>query len=161
MTPNSEVQNFAVVGIGASAGGLQALLPVISGLKPRGRFAFILAHHLSPDKPCSLIEILQTKCQLAVSWAEDGLELVPDHLFVCPPGHNIEVADDRLLVSQAEVGQPIAPSIDRLFRSIAETRQEKAIVVILSGSGHDGTLGAEAVAAAEGLVILQNPASYN
>ncbi|WP_371928912.1 CheR family methyltransferase, partial [Methylomonas aurea] len=158
LTPKSELQNCAVVGIGASAGGLQALLPVISGLKRRGRFAYILAHHLSPDKPCSLIEILQSKCHLAVSWAENGMELVPDHLFVCPPGHNIEVADDRLIVSQSEDGQPIAPSIDGLFRSIAETRHEKAIVVILSGSGHDGTLGAEAVAAAEGLVILQNPA---
>ncbi|WP_197491390.1 CheR family methyltransferase [Methylomonas methanica] len=158
MGSEGEQRKCEVVGIGASAGGLQALLPVIFGLKLRARYAYVLAHHLSPDKPCSLIELLQSKCQLAVSWAEDGMALAPDHLFVCPPGHNIEVVDDRLIVSESEDGQPIAPSIDRLFRSIAETRQEKAIVVILSGSGHDGTLGAEAVAAAEGLVILQNPA---
>jgi len=158
LTVEIEGQNCAVVGIGASAGGLQALIPVISGLKPQGRCAYILAHHLSPDKPCSLIELLQSKCSLDVSWARDGIELVPDYLYACPPGHNIEVVGNKLVVSQSEDAQPIAPSIDRLFRSIADSRQEKAIVVILSGSGHDGTLGAEAVAAAEGLVILQNPA---
>ncbi|MCQ8116433.1 CheR family methyltransferase [Methylomonas rosea] len=158
MGSGGEQKKCEVVGIGASAGGLQALMPVIAGLKQRGRFAYVLAHHLSPDKPCSLIELLQSKCQLAVSWAEDGMALAPDNLFVCPPGHNIEVVDDKLLVFQVEEAQPIAPSIDRLFRSIADSRQDKAIVVILSGSGHDGTLGAEAVAAAEGLVILQNPA---
>ncbi|MDO8941245.1 MAG: CheR family methyltransferase [Methylicorpusculum sp.] len=158
MTEEIEEQNCAVVGIGASAGGLQALIPVISGIKPRGKCAYVLAHHLSPDKPCSLVELVQSKCPLSVLWARDGDELVPDHVYMCPPGHNIELVDNHWVVSQSEDTQAIAPSIDRLFRSIAESRQEKAIVVVLSGSGHDGALGAEAVAAADGLVILQNPA---
>ncbi|TCV85011.1 MULTISPECIES: CheR family methyltransferase [Methylomonas] len=158
MGSEGEQKKCEVVGIGSSAGGLQALMPVIAGLKLRGRSAYVLAHHLSPDKPCSLIELLQNKCALNVSWAQNGIELLPDHLYACPPGHNIEVVDDKLVILQSEDAQPIAPSIDRLFRSIADSRQDKAIVVILSGSGHDGTLGAEAVAAAEGLVILQNPA---
>ncbi|OQW78670.1 MAG: hypothetical protein BVN35_03170 [Proteobacteria bacterium ST_bin11] len=153
-----EQRSCEVVGIGASAGGLQALMPVFAGLQPQGKFAYVLAHHLSPDKPCLLTELLQARSSLNVCWAEDGMDLVSDHLYVCPPRHNIEVANHKLIVFPSENTQPISPSIDGLFSSIADSRQEKAIVVLLSGSGHDGTLGTEAVAAVEGLVILQNPA---
>ena len=152
-----ERQALRVVAFGASAGGLQALRPVVNGLLPDGRTAYLVAHHLSPVHPTSLAELLGANSPLAVVAAAQDEPLLPDHVYICPPGFNIELGNDCALLSPANPAKSIAPSVDRLFRSLAEHRQEAAVIVILSGSGSDGTLGAEAVSAVNGTVIVQRP----
>ncbi len=145
----------SVVGIGASAGGLQALQPIVSSLVEKGTTAYVIAHHLSPSKPCALVELLANKTRLNVSWAVNSEPLIPDHVYICPPGFDIEVVANSLALYPLTEAQLNSPSIDRLFRSLAECRQETAVVVVLSGSGHDGLAGAEAVSAVGGVVIAQ------
>ena len=142
---------------GASAGGLQALRPIINGLERNGATAYLIAHHLSPSHPTSLAELLGAKSKLRVVTASQGESLRADHVYVCPPGYDIELADDRLTIILPQISAIIAPSIDRLFRSLAADLGEQAVVVILSGSGHDGTQGAEAINAVSGTVIVQLP----
>ncbi|HXE40028.1 MAG TPA: CheR family methyltransferase, partial [Azonexus sp.] len=89
--------------------------------------------------------------------AASGDALLADHVYICPPGYDMELGDERLMLVAPDPTKSIAPSIDRLFRSVAECRREDAVVVILSGSGSDGTLGAEAVNAVDGTVIVQLP----
>ncbi|MDP3638486.1 MAG: CheR family methyltransferase, partial [Azonexus sp.] len=158
MTANSnEAKELRVVAFGASAGGLQALRPIINGLERHGDTAYVVAHHLSPVHPSSLTELLAAKSKLTVVAASQDERLLADHVYVCPPGHDIELANGQLILTPTDSSSTIAPSIDRLFRSLAEAQGENAVVVILSGSGHDGTAGAEAVNAANGTVIIQDP----
>ena len=147
-----------VVGIGASAGGLQALQPIVSSLVEKGTTAYVIAHHLSPSKPCTLVELLAKKTLLNVSWAVHNEPLIPNHIYICPPGFDIEVVATSLVLYPITEAQLNSPSIDRLFRSLAECRQDNAVAAVLSGSGHDGLAGAEAVSAAGGVVIAQTSA---
>ena len=150
-------QPLRIVAFGASAGGLQALRPIINGLEPDGNTAYLVAHHISPNHPSSLAELLRYRSTITVVPASHGASLQPDHVYVCPPGHDLEVLENRLVLVATNASKSIAPSIDRLFRSVVESSSERSVVVILSGSGSDGTLGAEAVNAAEGIVIVQLP----
>lgn len=153
----SEAQSPRIVAFGASAGGLQALRPIINRLPRDGQHAYLVAHHLSPVHPTSLAELLGAQSQLTVVVATDHGVPLPDHVYVCPPGCDIELVDGRLSVTPSDPNGAIAPSIDRLFRSLAACRGEKAIVVILSGSGSDGVQGAEAVNSVDGMVLVQLP----
>ncbi len=155
IAPPSENKLKCVVGIGASAGGLQALLPIVSSLTEKGTTAYVIAHHLSPSKPCALVDLLANKTPLKVKWAVDGEALITDHIYICPPGVDIEVVSNTLALYSTEDSTLISPSVDRFFRSLAESYQETAIAVILSGSGHDGMTGAEAITTAGGMVIAQ------
>ena len=155
--PDTAEQRLRIVAFGASAGGLQALRPIINALKPDGETAYLVAHHISPNHPSSLSELLSHKSTLTVTPASQGELLQPDHVYVCPPGHDIELAENRIALMPTAAAKSIAPSIDRLFRSLVDGQGERTIVVILSGSGSDGTLGAEAVNANEGTIIVQLP----
>ena len=155
--PDTAEQRLRIVAFGASAGGLQALRPIINALKPDGETAYLVAHHISPNHPSSLAELLGHKSTLAVIPASQDELLQPDHVYVCPPGHDMEIAENRIALMSTAATKSIAPSIDRLFRSVADCLGERSTVVILSGSGSDGTLGAEAVNAYEGTVIAQLP----
>ncbi|HSG23224.1 MAG TPA: PAS domain S-box protein, partial [Azonexus sp.] len=158
MAANSnEASELRIVAFGASAGGLQALRPIINGLQRHSGTAYLVAHHLSPVHPSSLTELLAAKSQLTVVAASQDEHLLADHVYICPPGHDIELANGQLTLTPTDSSSTIAPSIDRLFRSLAEALGENAVAVILSGSGHDGTAGAEAVNAANGTVIIQDP----
>jgi len=156
-TPPTETPRLRVVAFGASAGGLQALRPIINGLERDGGTAYLIAHHLSPVHPTSLAELLGAQSKLAVVAAAQDEALLADRVYVCPPGYDIELAGGRLTLLPADPAKSIAPSIDRLFRSLAEQLREKAVAVILSGSGSDGTLGAGAINGVDGTVIVQLP----
>ncbi len=146
-----------LVAIGASAGGLQALRPIVQGLERHGRAAYVLAQHLSSSQPSNLTEILGTHSALTVVTATHGAPLWPDHLYVCPSGFDLEVDAGHLVLSEPDPSAFIAPSIDKLFVSAAASFASKSVGVILSGSGHDGTAGAMAISAAGGQVIVQSP----
>jgi len=146
-----------LVAFGASAGGLRALRPIVESLARQGRTAYVLAQHLSPAHSSQLAEILAARSELTIANASHGSLLLPDHLYVCPPGYDIVVAGERLELLPPEPSAFISPSIDKLFKSAAACFRGHAVGVILSGSGQDGAAGMAAIRAAGGIAIVQEP----
>ena len=119
---STDTQNkvLHIVGIGASAGGLEALEALLGSLPPDARPAFVVAQHLSPDRRSLLVELMSRCTPLQVRQAVDGTVLLPGTVSIGPPNHDIRVDRERLLVSGHEPRFGPSPSIDRLFDSIAE-----------------------------------------
>ncbi|WP_051283944.1 chemotaxis protein CheB [Desulforegula conservatrix] len=154
--PYHEKAKF-IVGIGASAGGLDALTPLVSRIESCGHAAYIIARHMSPDHGSRLAEILSGYSALTVITASDEMALLADTIYVVPPGYDAEVEDDRILLKSPSPEFHSVPSVDILFASIARSRGENSVGIILSGAGSDGTKGAGAIKNAGGLVIAQKP----
>ena len=148
-----------LVGIGASAGGLEALQLMLGGLVSDGNVAYVVAQHLSPDHGSLMVELLARATPLQVLKAVDGAELLPGTITVCPPNHDIRVLGNRVALADPEPRFGPSPSIDHLFESIAEDWSERGAAVVLSGTGSDGARGLRAIRAAGGLTIAQAPES--
>lgn len=148
-----------VVGIGASAGGLEALQALFSNLPPDSGFAFIVVTHQLPDHASLLPELLHHYTTMPVMSAEDGMALKANHVFVCPPGRNLALLNQRLrLIEPGQYNSANLP-IDYFLRSLAECVQEMSVGIILSGTGTDGTLGLKAIKGVSGMTMVQDPAS--
>lgn len=146
-----------VVGIGASAGGLEALGELMPHL-PHGDMAFIVVQHLAPDHESMLPRLIARMTELDVVAAADGMPLQPGHVYVITP--NVELAVMHGVIRA--VPRPPTPlhlPIDYLFRALADDLGPSAIGIVLSGNGMDGTLGLEAIRAAGGLTFVQDPAT--
>lgn len=148
-----------VVGIGASAGGLEALEKFFANTPRQSALSFLVVQHLSPDHKSFMVELLSKRTQIPVLQAEDGLEIKPDHIYLIPPKKILKIYRGRLLVAEREMDRGFNMPIDILFRSLAEERQYHAIGVILSGTGSDGTMGIRAIKDAGGLVMVQSEAT--
>ncbi len=158
-TPPDADPGMHLVGIGASAGGLEALQALLGSLTPGGNVAYVVAQHLSPDHGSLMVELLARVTELQVVKAVDGATLLPDTVSVCPPNHDISVSGNRLRLVAPEPRFGPSPSIDRLFESIADHWNGHGAAVVLSGTGSDGARGLRAVRAAGGLTIAQTPES--
>ncbi|MEY8688798.1 MAG: chemotaxis protein CheB, partial [Leptothrix sp. (in: b-proteobacteria)] len=145
-----------LVVIGASAGGLHALRPIVQALGRNGRTAYVLAQHMAPDQASHLTELLGAHSVLTVLTAESGQRLQADHFYICPPHRHVQVIDGQLALSIPPPGTLVAPSVDLLFESAATSHGNQAIGVILSGSGQDGLAGAATLSAAGGLLLVQS-----
>jgi two-component system, chemotaxis family, CheB/CheR fusion protein len=148
-----------LIGIGASAGGLEALQQLMGGVSVGGNVAYVVAQHLAPDHGSLLVDLLARVTPLQVLNAVDGSVLLPDTITVCPPNHDIRVQGNRVALVDPEPRFGPSPSIDRLFESIAEHWAERGAALVLSGTGSDGARGLRAVRAAGGLTIAQSPES--
>ncbi len=147
-----------VVGVGSSAGGLEALQEFLGSLTPDGS-AIIVAQHLAPDYPTLLVELLSRATPFEVEEAVDGSPLRTNIVTVVPPNHDLTLVGDRLsLVEAAERVGP-SPSIDLLFESLAQNWGARAVGVVLSGTGSDGAHGLRTIRAAGGLTMVQSPES--
>jgi two-component system, chemotaxis family, CheB/CheR fusion protein len=150
-------KSFPVVGIGASAGGLEAVSEMIAELPATTGMAFLLVQHLDPAHESFLAEILAKRAAFRVETATDGAILVPDHLYVIPPNTVMTVADGVLrLRSRDGEARPHKP-VNILFRSLAEQLGHRAIAVVLSGTDSDGAQGLEAIKGAGGITMAQEP----
>jgi two-component system CheB/CheR fusion protein len=149
--------DVAVVGIGASAGGLDASRKLVEALPAGNGMAFILVQHLDPTHESMLVELLAGHTSMTVCQATDGMKLEPDHLYVIPPGTYLSVGDGALHLSQPQARHGARLPFDFLLHSLAEACGARAIGVILSGSGADGSLGLMTVHEKGGLVIAQDP----
>jgi two-component system chemotaxis response regulator CheB len=148
---------FDVVALAASAGGLAALSQVLSGIPPNFPAAIVLLQHLDPRHRSLLAEILQRRTELAVKLAHDGERLTPGTVHVAPPDRHLLVnRDGTLSLSQSELVHFLRPSADLLFESIAAAYGDRAIAVVLSGSGADGSMGVRAINKMGGTVIAQD-----
>jgi two-component system CheB/CheR fusion protein len=148
-----------IVGIGASAGGLEALTLLAQNLPERNNTAYIVAQHLSPTHKTMLVELLTRECKLTIVDAENGKSLQADTIYITPPNHNIEInAENKIVLSAIEAHsfEP-KPSVNKLFNSLAHHKKEKAIGIILSGTGSDGTNGMKLINAEGGITIVQTP----
>jgi two-component system, chemotaxis family, CheB/CheR fusion protein len=157
--PTVTINNFPIVGIGASAGGLEAFVQVFSKMPADIGMAFVLVQHLDPTHPSLSTDIISKSTQLKVEEVKDGIRVQPNHAYVLPPNHNVKIENGVLNLSArgAIPGQNMP--IDFFFQSLAQSLQERAIGIVLSGTGTDGTTGLWAIKADGGLTYAQDPAS--
>lgn len=154
---NAEMKenSFPVVAIGASAGGLEAMMELLKYLPADTGMAFIYVQHLSPDHKSMLTEILSKKTSMIVQEIDDMDKIKPNNVFVIPYNKGIEVTDGHIkLIPRSDSSAAI--SIDILFSSLAEAQKERVIGIILSGSASDGTVGMNAIKQQGGLTFAQD-----
>jgi two-component system CheB/CheR fusion protein len=147
-----------VVGIGASAGGLEALERLFGALPADSGAAFVVIQHLSPDHKSMMDDLLSRYTDMPVQVAQHGMPLAANSVFLIPPAKSLRLAGNRLLLSP-KPDHGLALPIDVFFNSMAEQCADRATAVVLSGTGSDGSRGVLAVNAAGGFVFVQEPAS--
>ncbi|MEF2277344.1 CheR family methyltransferase [Deinococcus sp. YIM 134068] len=145
----------AVVGIGGSAGALDGYERFFLGLPPGGGMAYVIVPHLDPEHRGLMTDILRRCTPMPVVQVEDGTELRPDHVYVIPPGRSLTLRHGTLLLDDLEAAQ--GRTIDTFFASLAADQGTRAVGVVLSGTGSDGTRGVQAIREAGGLVFVQDP----
>jgi two-component system CheB/CheR fusion protein len=150
---------FPVVALGASAGGLEALRQLFSHLPAEPGMAFVVIQHLDPERPSMLTRLLEESTQLSVVEAADGMRLESNRVHVIPSGSDLTIEDGVLaLLPRRRTGHLHLP-IDSFFRALAADVGARAIGVILSGSGADGTEGLKVIKSEGGIAIVQDPNS--
>src|SRR6185312_9102555 len=149
---------FPIVGIGASAGGLEAVSELLAALPSQCGMAFVLVQHLDPDHESLLTELLAKKTAMPVAQAQEGVVVERDHVYVIPPNTTLTLRDQHLHLAV----RPSAPArhmpADALLKSLAADRGDASIGVILSGGDSDGALGIEAIKHEGGITFAQEPA---
>src|SRR6478736_6875058 len=157
----AEEARFPIVGVGASAGGLAAFEAFFSGMPAHSDsgMAFVLVQHLAPDHKSILVELVKRYTRMQVFEVEDGMRVLPNCAYIIPPNRDMALLNGtlHLLEAVAQRGQRL--SIDFFFRSLAQDQRERAMCVVLSGSGSDGTQGVRAIKAEGGMAMAQNPDS--
>jgi two-component system, chemotaxis family, CheB/CheR fusion protein len=155
-TPNDEL---SVVAVGASAGGIEAFTELVRHLATDTGLAFVFIQHLDPTHPSILSEIIGKETKMPVSEVTDGLHVAPNQVFIIPPNSMMSIAGNTLELTPREDSHGVHMSIDRFMRSLAEAKGNRAIGVILSGSGTDGTLGIAEIQAQGGVTFAQDEAT--
>ncbi|HEY3922220.1 MAG TPA: chemotaxis protein CheB [Gaiellaceae bacterium] len=151
------VSRIDVVALVASAGGIHALGRVLSGLPRDFEAAVVVVLHLQSGQPSMLADVLARRSPLPVKQAVPGDRLEPGHVYVAPPDAHLIMREDGAL--QLDMSPPIhflRPSADVFLASLASSHSQRALAVVLSGSGHDGALGATAVKESGGIVLAQD-----
>jgi two-component system CheB/CheR fusion protein len=150
---------FPIVGIGASAGGLEALEQFLQHVPQDSGLAFVIIQHLDPTHKAMLTELLQRATAMKTFQARDRLQVKPNCVYVIPPNKDMSILHGALHLFEPSEPRGLRLPIDFFLRSLAEDRQERSIGVILSGMGSDGTLGLKAIKEKAGLVLVQDPAT--
>jgi two-component system CheB/CheR fusion protein len=150
---------LTIVGIGASAGGLEALERLFKTLPDQTGMAFVVIQHLSPDFKSLMDELLARHTGMPIHRVENGMQVEPDSVYLIPPRKEMIIAGGRLLLTDKAPQRDLSLPIDHFFRSLAHDAGERAVAIVLSGTGSDGSRGIRDVHAAGGLVIVQQPDS--
>jgi two-component system, chemotaxis family, protein-glutamate methylesterase/glutaminase len=151
---------FDIVALAASAGGLNALAEVLSTLPAEFTAAIAIVQHLAPQHRSLMADILSRRTALKVKQAQEGDSLTPGTVYIAPPDRHLLVnCDGTLSLSKSELVHFLRPSADLLFESMAASYKNRAIAVVLTGTGTDGAMGVEAVKKMGGTVIAQDEAT--
>ncbi|MBK8594152.1 MAG: PAS domain-containing protein [Holophagales bacterium] len=150
---------FPIVGIGASAGGLEALEEFFRHVPEGCGMAFVVVQHLDPTHVGVLAELLQRTTSMPVVQVRDRMKVKPDSVYVIPPNRDLSLLHGSLHLLEPTAPRGLRLPIDFFFRSLADDRHERSIGVVLSGMGSDGTPGLRAIKEAAGLVLVQEPAT--
>jgi len=156
--PPYAVADFSVVGIGASAGGLDASRKLLDSLPADSGMAFILIQHLDPTHESMMVELLMPHTAMTVRQAAEGMLVEPNSVYVIPPGAYLSVGNGALHLTTSQIRRGARLPFDFLLNSMASEYGVRTIGVVLSGTGADGSIGLKAVKAAGGRVIAQDPA---
>jgi two-component system CheB/CheR fusion protein len=157
--PTFANKKFPIVGIGASAGGLEAMELFFKNMPKGAGIAFVVIQHLDPTHVGILPELLQRATSMNVQQASDGLAIKPDNVYVIPPNKSMSILNGVLHLFVPVESRGLRLPVDVFFVSLAQDRLEDSIGVILSGMGNDGTIGVKTIKANKGLVLVQDPAT--
>ena len=152
-------KSLNVVGIGASAGGLEAINAFFDKVPERSGLTFVLVQHLSPDYKSMMPELLAKHTKIKIAKVTNNMAVEPDCIYTIPADKNILIRGGRLLLEDRGNPKALNLPINNFLKSLAEDQKERAIGVILSGTGSDGTLGIESIKENGGMVIAQDPSS--
>ena len=156
--PNAD---FPIVGIGASAGGLAAFEAFFSGMPKdvEPGMAFVLVQHLAPDHESILTDLVKRYTHMEVFEVKDGVEVKPNCTYIIPPNRDMAFLNGKLQLLEPAAPRGQRLPIDFFFRSLAQDQRERAVCIVLSGTGSDGTQGVRAVKGEGGMAMAQNPES--
>ncbi|HEY2743384.1 MAG TPA: chemotaxis protein CheB [Polyangia bacterium] len=155
----SSVADFLIVGIGASAGGLEPLERLFAAVPRPCGMAFVVLQHLSPDFESRMDELLGRQTTLPIHRVVDGMEVRPDAVYLIPPRKDMIISSGKLLLNEREDVRAFSLPIDHFFRSLAQDVGRRAVGIVLSGAGSDGSRGVREIHDAGGLIICQTPES--
>ncbi len=155
--PREPTPHFCVAGIGASAGGLEAICELFEAMPTDGNIAFVVVQHLYPTQKSLAAEIISKHTAIVTTPAEDGMLLEPNHIYTIPPNTYPSLSLGRLQLEQPKNETGPRLPIDHFFSSLGNDQKERAIGIILSGSGTDGSLGLKQIEANGGIVMAQKP----
>jgi two-component system CheB/CheR fusion protein len=156
---NIRSTNITIVGIGASAGGLEALESFFKNMPPDSGLAFVVIQHLDPNFKNILPELLQKTTLMPVSQITDNLKVCPNHIYVIPPNKTLTIENGFLHLSIPKEERGLRLPIDTFFQSLALDQLDKSVGIILSGMGSDGSEGIKEIKKNKGLVLVQDPAN--
>lgn len=145
-----------IIGIGASAGGLEAIQEFFKNMPEKTGLSFVVIQHLSPDYKSMMDELLSRHTKIKIEKVEDGMEVIPDTIYLIPPRKNMSVYHGKLYLEDQDHKKGLNLPIDIFFRSLAAETEKKSIGIILSGTGSDGTLGVKAIKEAGGMIMVQD-----
>ena len=152
-----EEDNFLIVGIGASAGGVQALKKFFANVAADSNAAYVVILHLSPDHESRLAEILQTVAKIPVKQVSEKIEVNPNHIYVVSPNESLSMRDGHIDVSPIHTVEERRAPVDIFFRTLAESHHARAVAVVLSGTGANGSMGIKRIKENGGAAFVQNP----
>jgi two-component system, chemotaxis family, CheB/CheR fusion protein len=148
-------KTFTIVAIGASAGGLEPIKSLISKITSSDAFTYVITQHLDPQKPTEILEILSRVSPIPISMIENNETIKSDKIYICPPKYDLIIEKNCFKLIQPSLKAYFTPSIDKFFISLAKNKEDKAIGIILSGAGNDGSKGIEAIKNSGGITIAQ------
>ncbi len=153
--------SFPIVGIGASAGGLAAIEAFFAAMPPdtASGMAFVVVQHLAPDHKSILIDLVKKYTRMQVFLVEDGMEAQPNCVYIIPPNRDMAFLHGKLHLMEPSAPRGLRLPIDFFFRSLAQDQHERAIGIVLSGTGTDGTQGLKAIKGEGGMAMAQAPES--
>lgn len=157
---NGSKSAYEIVALAASAGGLNAIGQILENLPANFPAAIALVQHLAPQHRSLMADILSRKTTLHVKQAEEGDSIAAGTVYIAPPNRHLLVNPDKTLsLTQTELVHFLRPSADLLFESVAASYKDRAIAVVLSGTGNDGAMGVQAIHTMGGTVIAQDEAT--
>ncbi|HEU5088032.1 MAG TPA: chemotaxis protein CheB, partial [Roseiflexaceae bacterium] len=154
---------FLIVGLGASAGGVEALRDFFAQVPADSGVAYVVILHMSPEYESQLANVLQSVTPLTVMQVTETVRVVPNRVYVVSPKQHLTMVDGELTVSANTLPEERRAPIDIFFRTLADTHHNRAVCVVLSGTGADGSMGLKRVKERGGVVFVQNPreAAFN
>lgn len=156
-TSDKNQPDFPVVGIGASAGGLNAFKTFFSHMPANSNMAFVLVPHLDPDHQSLMVELLNKHTSMPVCEVTDKMQVESNHVYIIPPGRYLKIHNYKLQLTQPPEKRGAETAIDNFLRSLAQDQEECAIGIILSGTGSHGTIGLQTIKASGGMAMVQDP----
>jgi two-component system CheB/CheR fusion protein len=148
---------YLVVGIGASAGGIQALQEFFQRVSNDSGMAYVVILHLSPDHDSRLAEVLQITATIPVTQVTQREKIEPNHVYVIPPNQNLAITDGHLALTTMIGLEERRSPVDLFFRTLAQTKESRAVAVVLSGTGSDGAVGLKRIKEYGGIAFAQDP----